>query len=89
MDSTLTEWSVFDIGLFAQSLILAAHSYGIASCLQAMMVPYPDAIKKFLGIPETKKLILGISLGYPDTESPEHGYKSERRDLDEFVKWYS
>ncbi len=89
MDNTLTGWSVFDIGLFAQSLILAAHSYGIGSCLQAMMVPYPDAIKKFLGIPETKKLILGISLGYPDTGSPEYGYKSERMDLDEFVKWYS
>jgi nitroreductase len=89
MDMTLTEWSVFDMGLFAQSIVLAAHSCGVGSCLQATMVRYPDAIKKFLGIPETKKLILGISLGYPDTESPEYGYKSERIDLDDFVKWYS
>jgi len=89
MDKTLTEWSVFDMGLFAQSLILAAHSWGVGSCLQAMMVPYPDAIKEFLGIPETKKLVLGISLGYPDTGSGEYAYKSERIDLDEFVKWYS
>ncbi len=88
MDKDLSEWSVFDIGLFAQSLILAAHSYGVGSCLQAMMVAQPDAIKKFLGIPDTKKLILGISLGYPDIKSKEHGYKSERMSLDYFVKWH-
>ncbi|MFC2069758.1 nitroreductase [Chloroflexota bacterium] len=88
IDRALTEWSVFDTGLFAQSIILAAHSYGIGSCLQAMMVLYPDAIKKFLGISETKKLILGISFGYPDTESNEYGYKSERMSLDDFVKWH-
>ncbi|MFC1901144.1 nitroreductase [Chloroflexota bacterium] len=89
MDKTMTEWSVFDIGLFCQSLILAAHSYGVGSCLQAMMVLYPDEIKKFLGIPDTKKLVLGISLGYPDTESREYGYKSERMELDDFVAWHS
>jgi nitroreductase len=88
IDRALNEWSVFDAGLFSQSLILAAHSYGIGSCLQAMMAGYPDAIRKFLGLPETKKLVLGISLGYPDTASPEHGYESERMGLDEFVKWY-
>jgi nitroreductase len=88
IDKTMTEWSVFDTGLFAQTLILAAHSYGIGSCLQAMMAGYPEAIKKFLGIPDTKKLILGVSLGYPDTESGEYGYKSERKGLADFVKWY-
>ena len=87
IDKSLNEWSVFDAGVFANSICLAAHSYGVGSCLQAMMALYPDEIKKFLGIPETKKLILGISLGYPDTESPEYGYRSERIDLDEFVSW--
>jgi nitroreductase len=88
MDKDLSEWSVFDIGLFCQTLCLAAHNYGVGSCLQAMMVNQPDAIKRFLGVLETKKLILGISLGYPDTESPEYGYKSERMNLDEFVSWH-
>ena len=58
IDKALNEWSVFDAGAFAHGICLAAHSYGIGSCLQAMMVLYPDEIKKFLGIPETKKLIL-------------------------------
>ena len=88
VDRAIGEWSVFDAGLFSQSLVLAAHNCGIGSCLQTMMVVYPDAIREFLGLPETKKLVLGISLGYPDTESPEHGYTSERMDLDEFVTWY-
>ena len=34
-DRTLGLWSIFDMGLFAQNLILAAHSLGVESCLQA------------------------------------------------------
>jgi len=89
MDSTLTSWSIFDMGLFAQSLILAAHSFGLGSCLQASIVNYPDAVREFLGIPKTKLLVLGISLGYPDLAAPINSYRSTRVSLDDFVQWYA
>ena len=87
-DSTLSSWSIFDMGLFAQSLILAAHSFGLGSCLQASLVNYPDVIREFLGIPNTKLLVLGISIGYPDSEAPINSYQSSRVSLNDFVKWY-
>lgn len=89
IDSTLSTWSILDMGIFAQSIILAAHSFGVGSCLQAMVTLYPDAVRDFLGIPKTKKLIIGISMGYPDSEAKANAYQSDRIGLDDFVQWYS
>lgn len=89
IDRTLSAWSTFDMGLFAQSLILAAHSFGLGSCLQASAANYPDTIRQFLGIPDTKIIILGIALGYPDTEAPINKYQSFRASLSDFVRWYA
>jgi nitroreductase len=88
MHNTLTSWSILDVGLFAQSIALAAHSFGLGSCIQASIVFYPDAVREFLGIPETKSLVLGISLGYPALDAPINAYQSSRVSLDEFVRWY-
>ncbi len=78
IDRTLTPWSIFDMGLFAQSLCLAAHSLGMGSCLQGALASYPDAVRDFLGIPKTKLLLIGISIGYPDMEAPINTYHSTR-----------
>jgi nitroreductase len=88
MDRTLSEWSTFDMGLFAQTLTLAAHDLGLGTCLQASLTHYPDAVRDFLGLPQNKKLMLGISLGYPDPTAKLNSYQSSRKSLDEFVKWY-
>ena len=88
IDSTLGPWSIFDMGLFAQDLILAAHSFGLGSCLQASVTNYAPEVKKFLGIPETKKLIIAISMGYPDPEAKLNNYRSIKISPDEFVRQY-
>ena len=89
MERTLTPWSIFDMGLFAQSLVLAAHSLGLGSCLQAMLATYPAAVRDFLGMPETKQLVIGISLGYPDIEDRINSYRSQRVGLGSFVHWHA
>ena len=88
MDSRLNEWSIFDMGLFAHSLILAAQSFGLGSCLQASVTSYALEIKKFLGIPEGKKLIIGISLGYPDDAAKLNKYRAVKESPEVFTKWY-
>ena len=88
MDGSLGEWSIFDLGLFTQNLILAAHSLGVESCLQASVTDYALEIKKFLGIAESKKLVIGISLGYPDEKAKLNTYHSLKQKPNEFTKWY-
>ena len=87
IDGSLGEWSIFDMGLFAQNLILAAHSQGVESVLQASVTNYTPQIKKFLGIPEGKKLIIGISLGYPDEKAKLNTYRSIKQKAADFTKW--
>jgi nitroreductase len=86
-DATLIPWSLFDLGLFAQSLMLAANAIGLGTVPQAFATDYAQDVKKFLSIPETKRLVLGISIGYPDMESPRNALRSDRAATDEFVKW--
>jgi nitroreductase len=88
MEGSLGEWSIFDMGLFAQSLILAAHSLGVESCLQASVTNYAPEVKKILGISESKKLVICISLGYPDERAKLNTYRSLKQKPDAFTKWY-
>ena len=88
MDGSLGEWSIFDMGLFAESLILAAHSLGVETCLQASVTGYAAEIKGFLGVAETKKLIIGISMGYPDETAKLNTYRSLRQKPEEFTRWH-
>jgi nitroreductase len=86
-DAALPEWSVFDMGLFAQTLMLAAHAKGVGTVPQAFVIDYSDVIKKFLDLPEGKRLVLGISLGYPDAESHVNKFDSVRVPTDEMLRW--
>ncbi len=86
-DASLTRWSILDIGMFAQSLMLAAHAHGLGTVPQAFLIDYSSVIKKFLQIPETERLILGMSIGYPDLEDRANSYRSTRIDISEIVKW--
>jgi nitroreductase len=86
-DATLSDWSLFDIGLFAQSLMLAAHAKGLGSVPQAYATDYAREVKEFLSIPESKRLVLGISLGYPDLDSPVNASRTGRMDLADLVTW--
>ncbi|MEW6456854.1 MAG: nitroreductase [Acidobacteriota bacterium] len=86
-DKSLPLWSIFDMGLFSQTLMLASLNFGIYSCPQASVVYYPDEIRKFLDIPENKRIVIGISLGYPDWDAIINQYRSFRVDLSEIVRW--
>jgi nitroreductase len=86
-DASLTLWSLFDMGLFSQSIMLAAHANGLGTVPQAFVTDYAQDVKKFLSIPETKRLVLGISIGYPDTEAPINAFRTDRAETDKVVKW--
>lgn len=86
-DASLTPWSLFDLGLFAQSLMLAAHARGVGTVPQAFATDYARQIKSFLSIPETKRLIVGLSAGYPDESSPVNKLRTDRVATEEILRW--
>jgi len=88
MDGSLGEWSVYDMGLFTQNLILAAHSLGIGSCIQASVVDYAKEIKRFLNISESNKLLACVSIGYPEPDAKLNLYRSVKKNSEQFVHWH-
>lgn len=86
-DASLSEWSIFDMGLFVQSIMLAAHAKGLGTVPQAYLIDYSEEIRNFIGIADSKRLVLGMSIGYPDMEDRLNSYKTEREDTDKIVRW--
>ena len=69
-NASLGPWSILDAGMFAQSLMLAAHARGLATVPQAFLTDYAAQVKEFLGLSSDTRLLLGMSLGYP-ADAPE------------------
>ena len=88
MDKNLGEWSIMDMGMLTQNIMLSALEYGLGTCPQAALTDYPHIVRKYLDIHESKRLILGISIGYPDDKALINTYRSIRAEMDEFVRWY-
>jgi nitroreductase len=86
LDRTLTAWSIFDMGLLAQSIMLAAQQYGVDSAVAALLISYPDLIRAELGIPEDMLILIGVALGYRDRQHLSNQYRSSRRPLQEVVR---
>lgn len=85
MDRTLTPWSIFDLGLFSQSLMLAACQFGLASAVAVTLAAHPDLIRKELNIPDALMVVIGIALGYEDVENPQNKFRTTRRSVQEAV----
>lgn len=55
-----------DVGMYAQSLLLAMSAQGLASCPQTALGFHADLVRKELSIDAQWKLLFGISFGYED-----------------------
>ncbi len=86
-DKSLSLWSLFDLGLFAQSLMLSAHAHGLGTVPQAFVTDYAREVKDYLDIPQSKRLVLGLSIGYPDMEAPANGFRTDRSPVTELLRF--
>jgi nitroreductase len=84
---TLVEYAMLDVGLILQTICLLAYDKGIGTCIMAMAVRHPGLLRKIISIPEDRKIITGVVLGYPDQEFPLNNFERKRADISEYVKW--
>jgi nitroreductase len=84
----LNIWPLFDCGMVAENIILLAAKYGLGTVPEIQAVFYPEVLRKMLAIPESKLIVLGIAIGYPDWDDPVNKFRSERDPLDEVIRWH-
>jgi len=88
IDKVMGKGSWFDMGMFYQSIMLAAREHGLGSCPQASTSDYPDLVREKLGVSDNFDLMCGLSLGYPDDSKPVNQYRTARENVEDFTSWF-
>lgn len=88
MDKILSEWSLYDIGAYSQSIMLAAVEHGLATIPAITLTLFPDVLRSELDIPDNLKITIGIAIGYADTDHGINRFVSDRKTLAETVRYF-
>jgi len=77
-----------DVGMYAQTVMLAMTAHGLGCCPQTALSFQPHIVREELGIGNDRKLLFGLSFGYPDLERDENRCRTSRAPLNEVVTFY-
>lgn len=70
-----------DVGTWLQTFMLALEARGLSSCPQAALRHYPDIVRAHTGIPESMRILCGVSFGYEDPAVPANAVRQKREPL--------
>lgn len=76
-----------DVGMYAQTLLLAMAAYGLASCPQAVLSFYADTVRSSLGV-VGGRLLFGVSFGYADPSAAINSVVVGREPLDRTTRFH-
>jgi nitroreductase len=86
-DESLGPYAAIDCGAYVGSFMLAARSMGVASIAQASLAARPDVLRRHFGMPDSERVVCGVSFGFSDEEHPVNGFRTRRADLADAVVW--
>ncbi len=78
---------LLDLGAAIQTLCLAALYFGLGTCIEDQGVLYPEVLREIVHIPDNKKIIIAIAIGYPDWDFPANALMSSRETLENNTRW--
>lgn len=73
------------LGMFMQSVALAAMDRGVATCMQEAWAQGRDTLHAHFGLPEHEVLYCGMALGYADPDAPVNTLRSAREPVEGFA----
>ncbi len=76
-----------DIGCVTQNLCLAALEHGLGTCVQSQAVMFQRGLREVLHLPQQKRPVVGVALGYPDPDFPANHVISTREDIAQLTDW--
>jgi len=87
MDRIMETGSWLDYGMFLQNVMLAARGRGLDTCPQAAFTQYHRIISQVLQLPESERVVCGMSLGHADPAKVENSLVTEREPVSGFAKF--
>jgi nitroreductase len=78
-----------DIGMYAQTFLLSLAAQGLGGVPQTVLGLFADTVRETLDIPDTLRLLFGISFGLPDDAATANRLRMERDDLETSVTFHA
>lgn len=75
-----------DLGMYAQTVMLSLVAHGLASCPQTALSMNADMLRAALNVPDTDRILFGVSFGYEDEEHPANKCRVGRATLSDAVR---
>jgi nitroreductase len=87
IDRDMQPGSWLDLGMFVQSVMLAARGLGLDTCPQAAWVEFHRIVTAHVGAPPEQMLVCGMALGYADRSDPVNDYRPARLAVGEYTRY--
>ncbi len=87
MEKSFPATVAVDLGIFAQTLMLAFTSLGVSTCAMGSMRTFPQIPRKVFGYGENLGVMFGMVFGYEDTTLPVNNVRIGRSPLKECVSF--
>lgn len=88
IDAALNEpYSCLDLGSIGTTICYGAVQEGLGTIYLAASMHYPDIVRQVLEVPETRKVVIGIAIGYPHPTEPASVFRSDRVPVDEILRF--
>jgi nitroreductase len=84
-DEAFGPYGAVDCGAYVTQFMLAATAHGVATIAQAALALHAAAIRAHFEMPETHRVVCGISFGFADPNHPINGYRTPRAGLADVV----
>lgn len=88
LDRAMQYGSWVDLGLFMQNVMLLARADGLDTCPQVSWANYGTIVQAELGIPKSRVIVAGMSLGYADPEALPNRLETPREPVDGFARFH-
>ena len=86
-DEALGTYGAIDCGGYVTSFMLAAQALGVATVPQAALAFHSDVVRRHFGLGDDRKVVCGISFGYPDLNHKANSYRTSRAAIAETARF--
>jgi nitroreductase len=84
-DEALGVYGAIDCGGYVTSFMLAAQALGVATVPQAALAFHAELVRAHFGLGDDRRMVCGISFGFPDLDHKANGYRTSRAGLADTV----
>jgi nitroreductase len=78
---------LLDIGALIHAICLTALHFGLGTCIEDQGTMYPEVLREYAHLPESKRIVMSIAIGYPDWDFPANKVETAREPIKNVTTW--